>query len=351
MKHHWNKSPRYRNWVRERDQALERLHTRAHLEVADVLRGVLAQVLLLAKANYRGLHEHTHGAVDWFEANVRHQFQAAAVQLQKILYDIRCRAYTLSRASESEIIAQLSRGMKVKATVPRKPPAEALPTVQQHRIALYLDTLRRKITSYAQAAAARSENELEFARDVALAFPKRRKVEVPRRTLKPLREAEQSIGQKTDVAIDNIDEEEWQDMLDAYMDDYVPKSRAPEFVIEEPEVTGEKEWYAWEFERDLTNEFVQSVRDGQIDAANENGITDFVVVSIVDDKTCESCCGDFGCVDFDGMLVSEIEDKTDGDYASPPYHFNCRCTLAPATDNIPEQPDDGAKEFDEWLKS
>lgn len=30
---------------------------------------------------------------------------------------------------------------------------------------------------------------------------------------------------------------------------------------------------------------------------------------------------------------------------------NCRCTLAPATDAIPDKPDTGAKEFEEWINS
>ena len=351
MKHLWNKSPRYRVWVANRDRALERIHTRAQLEAADVLRELFTQVLLLTKANYQGMNAGHRSAIDWYEANLRQAFDKSHAQLIQIIEKTRSRAYCLARASESEIIAQLSPGIKVTASVPKKPMMMMGTAMTISRVHLYLDKLRRKIVSYAQASAMSAKTDLEFAKDVSVAFPRARRVEVPRRTLKPLREADQPIGRKADVAIDNIDEDEWNDMLDSYMNEYVPKSRGPEYVIEEPEVTGAKDWYAWEFERDLTNEFVQSVRDGQIDAANENGITDFVVISIIDDKTCEGCCGDFGCVDFDGMLVSEIEDKTGAEYSAPPYHFNCRCTLAPATDNIPEKPDDGAKDFEEWLNS
>src|SRR5262249_34222277 len=137
-----------------------------------------------------------------------------------------------------------------------------------HRLQLYLDKLRRKITSYAQASALSAKDQEEFAKDVYYAFPKLRKVSVPRRTLKPIREATHSVGKgknKADIAVDNIDPDAWNDMRNAYMDEYVPKTRGPESVIAEPEVTGEKTWYAWEGERDITNEFVQSVRDGQVD--------------------------------------------------------------------------------------
>jgi hypothetical protein len=222
---------------------------------------------------------------------------------------------------------------------------------------MYVDKLRRKVTSYAQAYALNAKDPEEFAKDILVAFPRARKVTVPRRILKPkLMEAKvipdfsQPLGDTgADVAIDNVDEATWNDMLDAYKNEYVPKTRGPEFVVGDPEVTGKDTWYGWEFERDMTNEFVQSVRDGSVDAATENGITDFVWIAIVDNVTCDDCCDGHGCVDLDGMLTSEIE-KEYGD-ASCPAHFNCRCTLAPATDDLPDKPDDGAKDFEDWLNT
>ena len=86
-------------------------------------------------------------------------------------------------------------------------------------------------------------------------------------------------------------------------------------------------------------------------AAKDLGVTDFVVISIIDDKTCDKCCGAYGCVDFDGHTVKEIEEMTKGEQSAPPYHGNCRCALAPATDILPPMVDDGSKEFDEWLNS
>ncbi len=365
-KHLWNKNAKYRNWVKDRDKALEDLHTHAQLEISDIVRDMLGHVLLVAKAQYHGMKEGYPGSVDWFEAGVRHKFQTAAGQLFMVVASLRTRSYTLARASESEIIAQLRRE-PTKSTI-TKIKLHELKFKQSvigghilHRINLYCDKLRRKITSYAQSAAMTSKDEVDFARSISVAFPRARRVKIPRRILKPqLMEAQYSISDdpQTDIAIDNIDDEAWQDMLDAYKKEYVPKTRAPEFVVDQPEVTGENTWYAWEFERDMTNEFVQSVRDGQIDAANENGITDFVWIAVVDDRT-DRCC-----LWRDGLLVSEIEDQIadhqdeddecsvdDGEGLTPPIHFNCRCTLAPATDNMPEKADDGSKDFQDWLNS
>lgn len=351
----WNDNSRYRSWTKERDRALEHLHTYAQVEAADVMREMLVHVLLTAKAQFHGMHEGHAMSVDWFEQGLRQQFAIAADRLYRILSDLRARSYTLARASESEIIAQLSK-RPITATVQSQKLQEirhrssASGGHAAHRINLYVDRLRRKITSYAQAAAMSAKDSEEFARDVMVAFPRARRVNVPRRILKPvIRESEKKA--KLDIAVDNIDESAWQDMLNAYMNEYVPVTRAPEFVVGKPEVTGSKPWYAWEFENDMTHEFVQSVRDGQVDAANENGITDFVIISVIDNVTCEDCCGDYGCVDFDGQLVSEVDEMTGGDQTVPPYHFRCRCTLAPATDNIPEKPDDGAKDFADWLNT
>lgn len=365
-KHRWDKNPTYRKWVKLRDRGLEDLHTRAQLEAADVMRGMITHVLLTAKAQFHGMKMGSPLTMDWFEHGIKNYFLSQSTKFYDIATKLRQRAYTLANASESEILAQL----KAKPTVTAHVSKARLMEVKhrsafsggqlQQRITMYLDRLRRKVASYAQQAALTAKDETDFARDVYQSLPKARVVNLPRRILKPqLMESEYTIGKgknKADVAIDMIDQDAWDDMLDAYKTEYELKTRAPEFVIGAPEVTGQKVWYAWEFERDMTNEFVQAVRDGQIDAANDNGITDFVWIAVIDDRTDECCTW------RDGLLVSEIEtqlgdheDEDDacdvGDGLNPPIHFNCRCTLAPATDNMPEVPDDGKKEFDEWLDS
>lgn len=365
MKHRWDNSAKYRKWTLERDRALERLHTRAQLQAADVAREMLTHVLLTAKAQFHGMKQGYPMSVDWFESGLKQHFATAHPKLLKIMNDMRTRAYLLSKASEAEIIAQHSK-YPVNANVTksdlhriRQRPSMAGGHLY-HRVSLYLDKLRRKITSYAQAAAMTAKDELDFAKDIYSALPKPRRVSVPRRILKPQLMEAQGVGPrgtKADVAIDNIDEDEWQSMLDDYMRDYVPQWRAPEYVIDRPPVTGTDTWYAWEFERDITNEFVQSVRDGEVEAAKENGITDFVWIAVVDDKT-DKCC-----LWRDGLLVSEIEEQVadhedddedcnqEGDGLVPPIHFNCRCRVVPATDDIPDKPDDGAKDFEDWLNS
>lgn len=372
-KHLWTAEPKYKQWVKIRDRALEKLHTRAQVESADVMRKVLADTLLVASGNFPAMKAgHPHG-VESFEHMLKVIFSNGCGALYQIMLKLRQRSYVLSKASEAEIIARMSLGQRVVANIRADHLFKAMnkPTVAggaaAQRLTHYMDRLRRKITSFAQGAALNAPDVEAFLQDVMACFPPKRVVKRPKRVLKPaLMEAAQDLSTdpQADVAIDNIDAEAWQDMLSAYMNDYVPQNRGPEAIglgrltgTFTPTPAGSPSedsdvWYAWEFEQDMTEEFVQSVRDGQLEAANENGITDFVVISIIDDSTCNDCCGGFGCVDFDGLLVSEVEEMTDGEQTVAPYHFKCRCTFAPATDNIPDKPDDNMDDvFADWLMS
>ena len=157
-----------------------------------------------------------------------------------------------------------------------------------------------------------------------------------------------------------FDQDTWDALIKDYEQTYIPIDRGPNNIVDMTDPrTGDlfarenyesDEVYGWQIERDVTHDFVQQVRDGQVDAANENGINDFVVIAILDDKVCESCCDDYGCADFDGKLVSEVEEMTKGEYDTPPYHFNCRCSLAPAEKDMGFVDETESKrEFDEWL--
>ncbi len=381
-KHLWNEQPAYKRWVKTRDRALEQLHTRSQVESSDVMRKLLTDTLMVAKANYEQMKSGHPQGMDSFEHMIKSVFIAGAGQLYHIMTDMRARSYTLAKASEAEIIARMSHGKMVTANVrhdqlhhARHKSAVAGGRAQQ-RLTHYMDRLRRKITSFAQGAALNAPDVSSFLQDIMHCFPKKRIVRRPRRLLKPqLMEADWnppgltnhslSDDPPADVAIDNIDDGAWQDMLSAYKDEFVPKWRDPAFVVDLPitdptvQADGTEVWYAWEFERDMTNEFVQSVRDGQIEAAKENGITDFVWIAVVDSVT-DNCC-----LWRDGLLVSEIEaqledhededaecDVGGGEGLTPPIHFNCRCTLAPATDSIPDKPEDNTDDvFNDWLET
>ena len=380
-KHSFAEQPAYRKWVKARDRALEKLHTNTQLRSSDVMRKLLTGVLQVCQSHYFQLHNGDISAADQLDHGLKMIFHEAIQQFYLLIIQLRRNSYVLAKASEAEIIARLIK-KPVKAIVTRQDihrvvSAEAFAGGDLlRRLKLYADRLRRRVVSQAQSAAIGDDEPKKFLTSVLAAFPRPRRVKRPTRILKPsLMEADdprdpfarlgginppERFGGENDedlsAAIDLIDDAAWQEMVEEYKQDVVPSWRGPESIVDIPTTDGDT-WYGWELERDLTNEFVQSVRDGTIEAAKENGITDFVWIAVVDDVT-DACC-----LWRDGLLVSEIEEQladhesadaecdVEDDGLTPPLHFNCRCTLAPATDEIPEKPNDGMVEFDDWLNS
>lgn len=369
-KHSYLTSPAYKKWVLARDKALEQIHIRAQLEATDEMRKILSEVLNLSRSHYHDLKtSYNQHAIDQFESRIKDIMRTGTAFLVRIYDNVRTKSFLLSKTSEAEILAQLNSAKSVQNMITKHELVNRSsfdsfvggPVYQ--RINLYMDRLARKIISQAQASAIVATDVQSYLFDILRTFPKRNVYKRPPRVLKPKLMTEAEKPPKFDAAIDMIDDSEWQGMVADYKDDYIPKWRAPEYIVDIPvtdptmTATGEEVWYAWEFERDLTNEFVKSVRDGQVAAATAIGITDFVWIAVIDSAT-DACCRW-----RDGLLVSEIEKQLsqhvddddecnlDADGLTPPIHFNCRCTLAPATENIPDKPDADTKDFEEWLES
>src|SRR6267143_3095504 len=370
-----NQSPAYRRFVRDRDKALEVLHIRAQRKISDTLRGSFAHALSITKSYYHRLIDNP--STENAEALSREIAFLFSYTKLEVVYDIkrlRRNAFTLSKSSESEVLAQLfSRPIHAKVSRDQTQAAADKNVTEggslDHRVGLYLDRVRRDLVHNAQQAAMITygdkdgkivhRDEHGYLLRAYMAFPKARKVVRPKCELKPplmkeaikFKKSDDEYAMTKDSAIDMIDEDQWAQMLEDYTSDYVPKWRGPKDIIEIPGNTGD-ELYAWELERSITQDFVQQVRDGQIDAAKENGINDFVWIAIIDAVT-DDCC-----TWRDGLLTSEIEQRLRTDKQNdecqatvPAAHFNCRCTLAPASDDIPKAPNDLSKEFEDWLNT
>ena len=183
-------------------------------------------------------------------------------------------------------------------------------------------------------------------------LPKTKDLKTKKRSLKPLLMTEADKVKEKDFAMGPISDEDWDDILDEYQST-IFVNRSPEEVFNIPGPKGEDiPHYAWEMESEVTQDFVNQVRLGQVDAANQNGIIDFVWIAVVDNKT-DDCC-----LWRDGLLTSEIDrrlktDKKDDECQTsvPPAHFNCRCQLAPASAGLPDVPASNETEFESWLNS
>lgn len=284
---------------------------------------------------------------------------AAQIQIHEIIKDLRVKSYVLALTSEAEAIGKaLGRPTKYNhLTADGLKRVENMPAPKggsfEREILHNLFKIRDKLKSQLHWLIMNPDvTDHEGLQYFLKKLPRTKPMGSMKKSLKPIKkfaEADEPKKRFDDFSSGYIDDATWDEILDDYHNEMIHVDRSPG-AIAAGAAEGDP-YYAWELERDVVNDFVQQVRSGQVDAANINGITDFVVISVIDDKTCEGCCDDYGCVDFDGLLTSEVEKMTKGKYSAPPYHFNCRCALAPATDDIPDKPESNEKDFNAWLNT
>jgi hypothetical protein len=263
--------------------------------------------------------------------------------------------------SEAEILGRITgKKTRVQTKPSQGRELEAGGSVAD-RAAYYLAKIKNKMLER-QRLFELTEEQLT-ASDLFQCLPKRKRLSTARPELRKtprLQEKAKDPEKFVNMADSFVSPSEWNDIVDAYTDKYVPFNRSPDvsFGLDDVEelrpgfeARHTDAVYQWELEQDVTNDFVSLVREGQVDAANQNGYTDFVWIAVVDDVT-DDCC-----LWRDGLLTSEIEAelkkrKTDKCQVSvPPAHFNCRCSIAPVTDAIDEQnvPDFDIGDFNAWL--
>lgn len=368
-----SESPRYREFVSDRDRALETLHQKTQLKITDVLRGTLERALRAVDSIYGRFDEQgfpvfgVRQMLDQANHVIEHEFNFALAEIFHLVMRLRRSSYTFAYASEVEAMSRaLGKSLTGKLTrhqvdqrILDDSPAGGK---MADRIKLYLDRIRRDMIDKLQMSAVVNSPLDDTMLRVYHEFPQARIIRVPKKILKaPLREAagddEDSVGffnPGAGLFSGPIDPEAWSEALEDYYTEFIPKWRGPDSVIGvfKSKTEMKNEWYAWELERDLTEDFVNQVRMGQVQAAKDNKINDFVWIAIIDQKT-DDCCS------WRNALTSaEIERELKGKHKDdecqavvPPAHFNCRCTLAPMTDDMPDSPPSNAGEFESWLKS
>jgi len=356
-----NKSPRYRAFITQRDYALEALHLKCQQRITDTLAGALQRTLETISFWY-GHGQGSIYALRDIENKVDQPFKDAMPVIIKAIEDMRRRVYLLAHAGEAEAIGRAigkpqkvslhGHGLYLKSKGPSPAGGEL-----HHRVALYLDRIKTKIIDALKVAAINDDTLPDAIDKVRRSFPRVKYYKRPKKILKLVREADMKLGKDITMTVGFIDDNEWNDMIDDYSKDYVFTNRGPDGQI--PEAKSDQDiigfndtypQYEWEVEKDVTQDFVQQVRDGQIDAANENGITDFVWIAILDERT------DFCCEWRNGLTTKEISDALENEHAddecdaiTPSAHFGCRCSIAPITDDMPETTPPNIGEFEDWL--
>lgn len=357
-KHSAVKSKAYTSFVYHRDKALEAILTTAQQRINDELRRVFTRAVEIVSFRYSSIAKDSlltyaaRHALSSISNAIDQEFVSSASIIGDIIVDLKKKSYRLASAGEAKAIA-LASGKETDEELPHKDDSElnAMGENIYERTYLSLSRINRDIADAIELSRINREDHPAALRRVLNVLPDSRTIVQPKKVLKKVQEAQRDV----ELTL-NTDDSEWDDLISDYMDEYVPQNRGPEAVYDitppgEPSDYSE-EWYQWEMEQSITHDFVASVRDGQNDAAKENGVTDFQWIAIIDDKTDECCAW------RDGLTSTEIQDKLDGEHADdesdaivPPAHFNCRCTIAPVLEDMPDAPASNEEEFDQWLNS
>lgn len=359
-------SPRYEDFIKQRDTALEKILTKYLHQVTGIVNALQTRSEEIAshigtKAMGR---EHAKSNRSQFEQRLAPFFDLAAMRATALVKSLRRTTYALSYLGQAEAIGR-ALGKTQKAPITKQ-------DIDQHshkktslgsKIDFHVDLifhrlLRDVVDAYQMSQAQESPIEETLAR-IRRAFPSSKKVKKVRAPMAKMQEAgklkNETEYQQLTIKSTGMTESEWQDILDDYLDKEIPEDRAPYSTIFAPATDEgpEVEVYEWQFEGDVTNEFVQSVRDGENDAANENGINDFQWIAIID-KVTDECCSS-----RDGMTTTEIEaalasgdlDADLCDAVTPAAHPWCRCRVAPMTDDMPDVPPSDQGSYDDWLNN
>jgi SPP1 gp7 family putative phage head morphogenesis protein len=356
----------YRRWIAERDRGLERIHFRAQVEVTLLLNRFIEHAISFGSHALHTLQGNQftlqgRKTLELYDQRLR---QEASYILPAILgsyVKMRRKSQALAYLGEAEGIA---RSLKGKVGKIRKPERRdfgdsfygGVPILGLAERAL--DRLRNHFYDALNTSRVMEETVSEGLDRLNRQVPEVRAYQSAQKVLQrpKFREAkgDQKPGFQWTIP-EEWDPQLWQEVVEDYLGKWVPPYRKPSDVFDIPEEgypANATEIYGWEFEQQMTQDFVDEVRNAMRDAGSAVGIQDFVWIAVIDDRT-DECC-----LKRDGLLLSEIADKMksewkddDCDAESPPAHFNCRCSIAPVqTDDVP--PDEGVttEDFAAWLR-
>jgi hypothetical protein len=374
-------SPHYRDFIASRDRAMETI-------LQKYLRAMGQTVSFLIKRTEEVVSHMASHPANHAEFKRRRQelekrldpfFHMASEQSLYLLQSLRRTVYTLSYAGQAEAISRVLQ-KKFYYTFNRKDFEDirhddtklgANPRLQ---VELAYSRLFRDVLDAFQLSQVQDSPRDETIERVIRAFPRERADSKPSRKMAPMKEAAAFLPlgkfrkygdfstdmppsgasdepDLTDLSSGTIEPEEWTGILDDYFSEYFPGDsylRSPYGRIFDTE-DGAR--YEWQLERDVTEDFVSQVRDGENEAANDQGITDFQWIAVVDDKT-DDCC-----LWRDGLTTEEIEkalksqhSDDECDAVAVPAHPLCRCRMAPMTKDMPEESQADFSSFDDWLE-
>ena len=363
-------SPKYKRFTLDRNKVLEEINNNAQTDVSrmafEKFEAITGFISHMALEGQFGDIAHTNYLIKQAESFIDGQFHTLASKIAERVKRMRKATFIITYLGELEAIARATQKThkimphqfydKLKKQIDSK-------TIlgQSLKLAFWgrLFYFKQKILQKLLSGITQEKSPKEIVDGVKSVYPKVVAYKRPPIALKNLKESDNGSGDSADNPPkksfdfygDLVSDADWDLAVDAYKDTELPATRFDSSAGFDSD-TGTYR-YQWEVEQDLTDDFVNQVRQGQVEAATQLGVKDFIWVSVIDKKTCEVCC-----LPRNGKLVSEIEsmlnsgelDANECDATVPPAHPNCRCDLAPSasTDEV-EGPN--WQEFGDWLES
>lgn len=363
-----DQSSSYRSFMNQRDAALEKILQTNQLRITEITQQAFGLALMMMVHEYPKMLAKRgwgHIATDQdaqLSQRLDQILKSGANQVFHQVTRLRRNAYILSNVAQAEAIGRAT-GKHTHYKIDRQKiltmsngPLKGGLNLREAFSAAFVKVKHDLLEALHKSLMTEEDPEQAKVRFYK-ALPKRKYFSVMpdalKRVPKPMKESRDDEPKIT-MTQGFVTDEDWDDLVEDYKSEYVPDIRGPEDIVSEATTKAEKNMYAWELERDVSQAFVEDVRQGQVDAARINGIIDFVWIAVIDDRT-----GEFDAW-ADGRLTSEIKDAIENGDAPeseyqtevPPAHFNCRCTLAPATEDLGEQiPESNAEDFESWLNS
>jgi hypothetical protein len=349
----------YNSFVNKRDQVLETMLLHTQAEVSDAFRQMMQATQQIVMQSYHYLSaEVTHlSPRQWrnFDHALQVHMGIGANNIESAWLRLRKDAYIFANAGEQRAIANCGLGNGNKRIPYDKIKALAAGETSLGHLRLRINhallKLRQKVIAATHLSKLLNADSEQAIKRILNVFPQGEK-RVKLKALPRIGRYTESASNETPLGFQYVSDEDWEDILDLYKTEYIPKWRDPRTEAGEaltvPEAEGEGGYliYPWDVEREITEDFVSKVRSGENEGAVSNGVTDFQWLAIIDDRT------DQDCEIRDGLSTQEIEDTIDDGLGStPPIHFSCRCRTVPIADGLDEIADYDIEDFDAWLNS
>lgn len=347
--------PKFKRFINKRDQALEDYLLKIRARVSSAFARLITETVHICHTYYPNLPNDLVPKTQYnnLEKLLSDQYLLVGQQITHEWMNLRRFSYIVSNAGMQQAITNtgLGRGLKPidQSKIKKSVWDETLIGTLNARINLALNKIMRDVMNKVQVSKVMDSTWDEARKRILSAFPKP-EIRKQLRTLSSIKEA----AKKSDlIQFDFVGPDEWEEIVNDYLSEYIPAFRDPRAGELDIPVSPGKEGayiiYPWDLEREITEDFVMQVRNGEHDGAKAVGVEDFVWTAILDDAT-DECCEK-----RDTFTTREIQAKidsgeiTDGLGTAPPIHFGCRCALYPSAKGLAEISDFTEEEFDDWL--